>query len=209
MTKNIKPVDIVGLGENAVDLFVVSERYPSRGSKQPVLETSLQPGGQITTALITCRRLGLTARYIGKVGDDEDGKLQFESLLAEGIQLEHCSTVPDCPNRKSIILVDREFGDRTILWSRNERLALKAEELTPAVVCSGKALFVDGQDAETSTIAAKWAREAGILVVADLDTVSPGIEDLLPFLTHLVAAREFPAKITGQKTPHACLNQLS
>ncbi|MEE9240676.1 MAG: PfkB family carbohydrate kinase, partial [bacterium] len=29
------------------------------------------------------------------------------------------------------------------------------------------------------------------------------------FLTHLIAAREFPAKITGQKTPHACLKQLS
>lgn len=209
MTRNIKPVDIVGLGENAVDLFVVSEHFPFRGSKQPVLETSLQPGGQITTALLTCRRLGLSARYVGKVGDNEDGKLQFKSLLAEGIDLTFCSTVPACPNRKSIILVDRESGDRTILWSRDERLALRAEELTREVVCSGKALFVDGQDAKTSTIAAEWAREAGIPVVADLDTVSPGIEDLLPFLTHLIAAREFPAKITGQKTPHACLKQLS
>ena len=47
----------------------------------------MQAGGQMATALVTCRRLGLKVRYIGKVGDDAGGRLQLASLRREGLDM--------------------------------------------------------------------------------------------------------------------------
>ena len=57
-------------------------------ANQPLFEASANPGyafGQIATALVACRRLGWTARYIGSFGDDEFGGLSRESLAGEGV----------------------------------------------------------------------------------------------------------------------------
>ncbi|MGH9378923.1 MAG: PfkB family carbohydrate kinase, partial [Terriglobia bacterium] len=72
--------DVVGLGLNAVDTVLEVQSFPALGGKERVLSVSRQAGGQAATALVACRRLGLTARYIGKVGDDDAGRFQLESL---------------------------------------------------------------------------------------------------------------------------------
>ena len=209
MSQVITQVDVVGLGENTVDTLVQVNSYPARGDKRHLLSSSRQPGGQIASALVVCRRLGLTARYLGKVGHDDDGRTQMESLRAEAIDTNYCSTVSGGTTRTSIIIVDQVSGERTILWHRDPRLTVRAEELRRNVICGGRVLFLDAQDVSASIRAARWAREAGIPVVADLETVQPGIEDLLPHLTHLIAAQEFPSKLTGLDKPHACLVRIS
>ncbi|MEE8256305.1 MAG: PfkB family carbohydrate kinase [Acidobacteriota bacterium] len=208
MAENVSRVDVVGIGENVMDTLLLVERYPARGTKTHLLTSSRQPGGQVASALVACHRLGLMTRYVGKFGDDADAKQQIESLKIESIDIEFCPTVSNCPGRTSIIIVDRATGERTIYWNRDSRLAVKPGELNQEVICSGKLLFVDGQDVEASTQAAKWAREAGLPVVADLDTIQPGIENLLPNLTHLIASREFPRKLTGADKMQTCLSQL-
>ena len=53
--------DVVGIGENSVDLLV---RLPARpefgpGEKMPIESQTLAVGGQVVTALCTCAALGL------------------------------------------------------------------------------------------------------------------------------------------------------
>ena len=208
MAEKVSSVDVVGLGENVMDTLLLVDRYPARGTKTHLLTSSRQPGGQVASALVACRHLGLKTRYVGKFGDDADAKQQIRSLKLESIDFEFCPTVSNCQGRTSVIIVDRATGERTIYWNRDARLAVKPKELNQEVICSGRVLFVDGQDVEASTQAAKWAREAGLHVVADLDTLQPGIENLLPHLTHLIASKEFPRKVTGAYKMQTCLSQL-
>ncbi len=208
MSQAVAQVDVVGLGENAVDTLVQVERYPARGDKSPLLSSSRRPGGQIVSALVACRRLGLTARYFGKVGHDDDGQTQLESLRDEGIDTDYCSKVSGGTTRTSIIIVDRVSGERTILWNHSSRLQVSTEELRRDVICSGQVLLLDEQDLPASIQAARWAREAKIPVVADLETVKPGIENLLPHLTHLIAAKTFPSELTGLDKPRASLARI-
>jgi sulfofructose kinase len=70
----------VGLGLNAMDYITLVPAFPAPETKVPITSVRLEPGGQVATALVTCRRLGLTARYIGSVGSDELGRQQLESL---------------------------------------------------------------------------------------------------------------------------------
>src|SRR5579872_1201745 len=58
-----KPFDLVGFGENSVDLLTVVAEHPTPNSKQRVQRFGRLPGGQIATALAACARLGLRTRY--------------------------------------------------------------------------------------------------------------------------------------------------
>ena len=78
-----KKVDVVGLGLNATDSVLMVREFPPLGGKERVVSLSRQAGGQVATALVACQRLGLRARYIGKVGDDEAGRFQLQSLRDE------------------------------------------------------------------------------------------------------------------------------
>src|ERR1019366_4101171 len=80
-------VDVVGIGLNATDTVMTVGEFPALGGKKRVVASSMQAGGQMATALVACRRLGLRVRYIGKVGDDAGGRLQLASLRREGLDL--------------------------------------------------------------------------------------------------------------------------
>jgi sulfofructose kinase len=58
-------------------------------------------------------------------------------------------------------------------------------------------LHLDGHDTAAAALAAQWARESGVPVVADLDDLYIGIESLLPNIDYLVTSRDIPYRITG------------
>jgi sulfofructose kinase len=201
--------DVVGLGLNATDTVIIVREFPALGGKERVTSVLRQAGGQVATALVTCRRLGLRARYIGKVGDDDAGKFQLASLRREGLDLRHTSVVRDTPNQLAYIIVDQATGERTVFWDRDRRLAVTAAEVTPEAIRGAKILHLDGCDVEACTLAARWAREAGIPVVADLDTVYKKVEKLFPYIDYLIASANFLPAVTGDDDPFRVLEYMA
>jgi sugar/nucleoside kinase (ribokinase family) len=63
---------------------------------------------------------------------------------------------------------------------------------------NARALLVDGADTAAATGAAKWARAAGVPVIADLDEPYPLLDPLLENVDYLIVSRDFPAKLTGE-----------
>src|SRR5438105_4540186 len=84
---NSRPFDVVGCGENSLDLITVVAAHPSPNSKAPVLRLAQMPGGQVATAMVACARLGLRACYIGRFGDDPHGAIGLDSLRREGVDV--------------------------------------------------------------------------------------------------------------------------
>ena len=77
-------VDVAGLGLNATDTVIRVREFPALGGKEKLLSSTLQAGGQVATALVTCQRLGLRTRYIGKVGDDGARRFPLASFKRAG-----------------------------------------------------------------------------------------------------------------------------
>ncbi len=202
-------VDVVGVGLNATDVFYLVPNYPELGGKARIHSSSLQPGGQVATALVACRRLGLTARYMGKVGDDDAGRLQLRSLEREGVDTRHTRVVRGARTQIGVIVVDRATGERTVFWDRDPRLGLRASELSRQAIVSARALHLDGCDVAACCAAARWARAAGIPVVADLDTVYAKIETLLPLVDYLVASTGFLFAFTGTQDHFRALRAVA
>jgi sugar/nucleoside kinase (ribokinase family) len=86
-----------------------------------------------------------------------------------------------------------------VLWKRDNRLTLRPEELKQEWITSARALHVDGHDTAAAVLAAGWARDAGVPVIADLDDLYPGVEELLPKIDYLITSRDIPGRLTGDQ----------
>src|SRR5947209_9139271 len=150
----------------------------------------------MSTAVIACSRWGLRTRYVGRLGDDHAALLHRTAFEKAGVET-RIITVDDASSPQSLILVDGS-GERTVLCHRDPRLTLRSEDLEREWITSGRALLVDGYHTEAAITAATWAHEAGIPVIADLDVIRPGINDLLPLVDYALASREFPGALTGE-----------
>ena len=192
MTESSK-VDVVGVGLNATDTLIPVAHYPARGSKVEFRSAKVLPGGQVATAMVACQQWGLRTRYVGKLGDDGAAAMHCAEFARLGVEA-HLFTAPGCPSQQAFILVD-DSGERTVLWKRDTRLALRPEELQREWITKSRILHVDGHDTAAATVAAGWARAAGIPVIADLDELYPGVEALLKNINYLIASRDIPGRL--------------
>jgi len=204
-----KPFDAVALGLNAVDHLIVVPHYPEFNSKIPFLSHTLAAGGQAATAMVTLARLGMRARYIGKVGSDELGRFQINSIASEGVESSGITVVEEAETQTAFIIIDRTSGERTILWNRDERLTIREDEVDREMVTSGRVLHLDGHDVRASIKAAEYSRAAGIPTVLDIDNVYPGVEGLLPLIDFLITSSSFPERMTGEANLKSALKMLA
>jgi sulfofructose kinase len=189
--------DVVGVGINATDTILHLPYFPAPDSKVELLSAETKPGGQVASALVACRRWGLAARYVGKIGDDAAGQLQMDEMKREGVDA-HWIMAPDSKSQSSYILVDQRSGERTVLWKRDSRIALRPEDLEPEWIAGSNALLVDGHDTAAATEAARCARRDAIPVVGDFDNKYPGVEALLELVDYAIMSKDFPERLTGE-----------
>jgi sulfofructose kinase len=190
-------VDVVGVGVNATDTIIRLPRFPRSDSKIEILSAQVMPGGQVASAIVACRRWGLSVGYVGKIGDDAAGYLQVGEMEREGVEA-HWIRARGAASQTAFILVDQSSGERTVLWKRDPRIALRASDLRRDWISPARVLLVDGHDTEASAQAARWAREESIPVVGDFDNLYHDVEALLQVVDFAVTSKVFPERITGE-----------
>jgi len=190
-------VNVVGVGLNATDTLIPLDRFPERGSKLEYAHASVMPGGQAASTIMACGAWGLSARYVGKIGDDDAGRLHRREFARVGVDA-RLIEVANAASPQSLILVDGG-GERTVLCRRDDRLLLQAADLDREWIVQSHALHVDGYETAAATQAAQWAREAGVPVVADLDEIYDGVRELVGNVDYLIVSRDFPGRLTGER----------
>ena len=200
--------DVVGVGLNATDTLLVVPHFPAYAGKVPIQEELLSPGGQVASAMATCAKLGLRAKYIGTMGDDDRGRIQMESLRSSGINLDHVQVRKGCANQSAYIIIDRATGERTVLWRRPDCLRIAPSEITREQITCARMLHIDGHDTPAVEHAARIARTAGMPVTVDVDTIYHGFDRVLPHVDYLVASSEFPIQWTNESDPFKALELI-
>ena len=200
-------VDLVGVGLNATDTLVPLASYPSRGSKTEYSEEIVMPGGQVASTVVACQIWGLQTRYVGKLGDDDAARLHVRAFEQTGVEAQLLK-VAGAASPRSLILVDSQ-GERTVLCRRDERVMLQPEDLQKEWIVNARALHVDGHDTAAATLAAQWACEAGVPVVADLDEIYPGVEKLIENIDYLIVSRDFPCRLMEESSVERALRKMS
>jgi sulfofructose kinase len=202
--------DVVGIGANSVDFVYLVPGYPARHgafSKMPIRAQMTCGGGQMATALATCARLGLRAKYIGATGNDANGALIRRKLGSLGIDTTGVVT-REGRNQFAVIIVDDTTGERIVLWDRDDRLRLDAGDVTPEVIRTARLVHVDDTDQAAAIRAATLAREAGIPCTSDLDRLTERTEELVAAVSVPIFAENLPNALSGERDPEAALRQL-
>jgi sulfofructose kinase len=192
-----KPFDVVGMGLNSIDHLCLVPQYPVSNSKVKIERFSKQGGGQVATAMVALSRWGIKTKYLGKVGDDDLGRLSLDMVRREGIDVSSVTVEPQASSQFAFIMVEASSGERTILWHRDDRLMYREGELRKTDVCAGKMLHLDGHDIRAAIQCARWAKEAGVPTVLDIDKVEPLTPELIRNIDFLVTGSRFPSLFTG------------
>ena len=90
-------------------------------------------------------------------------------------------------------------GERTVLWDRHPDLAWDLADIPKSAVTAGRVLIVDCHETAAATVAARYAREAGVPTIVDVEKVRPGIADLLHQIDIIITAQDFPCALTGHE----------
>lgn len=200
--------DVVGLGGNAADFLFTVPRHPAAGEKLQFGSYSRQGGGRAATAMVTVARLGLRARYLGGIGDDAEGEENLRELREEGVDVEGVRTRRGAMTQRAFIMVHEGSGERTIVWGRSPAIPLEPDEIDPEMVVSGRLFYTDAHLPPASLRAARLAREDGVPVLADLESMRPGTEDLLPHIDYLICNSAFPPLATGSAELPQAIREL-
>jgi ribokinase len=194
--------DVIGLGYAALDTIGLTPRLPHLDDHLLLLDLTRQGGGPVAQALVTLVRLGATAGFVGRVGDDDAGALIRAGLADEGVEVTHLQTAPGARSLQSMILVDKDTGKRSICAFRGNAGAIDLDDRTRDYLCSGRFLHLDGHSVEAAVIAARQAAQRGVRVCLDAGAgTDPGY--LLPLIqeTHvLIAAERFTMAISPDGT---------
>src|SRR5688572_27892210 len=138
--------DVIALGLNSLDIVAVVPTHPSPGGKTRIERFATLPGGQSASAAVGCARLGWKTQYIGTFGDDDAARIGIESLERDQVDTSLVRRIPGATSHTSLVLVDARSGDRTVIWHRDPRLAMSAQDVPVAAIGRARVLLVDDHE---------------------------------------------------------------
>ncbi len=201
--------DVIGVGANSVDHVYRLPEFPrpdSPSAKLRIAHHTIAFGGQTATTLCTCASMGLTTRYVGTTGSDDNGQLMRDALMERGVDIGQ-SLESDGNNAFAVILLDPQ-GERVVLWERPMGLDLAPGDIDASVVCDARLVHVDDVDLDTSIRAALMAREAGIPTTSDIERTDARVEELVATVSVPIFAEHVLEPLTGERDFERALRKL-
>ena len=190
--------DVVGVGCAAVDTLGIYEGPIREDEKAQVYQTTRQGGGLVATGLVAVARLGGTARYIGKLGDDDHARIVIREFKEEGVDTSRIRIAPGMSAIRTIGVINPSKGHRTLFYCVDDVPVVEPKEMNRDDVLAGKIICVDGFQLRGAIQAARWARETGRRVIMDAELTDPDNDVLAGLATHVVASIGFAGSRVGK-----------
>jgi 2-dehydro-3-deoxygluconokinase len=212
--------EIVTLGETMV-LLLAEQVGPLREAASFSRHVA---GAEANVALGVCR-LGHTAGWMGRVGDDEFGRAILYRLRGEGIDVTHARADAEAPTGL-LVRERREVGPLDVAYYRRGSAAsrLSPEDLDEEYIRQARALHLTGITPALSSsckatvfAAAEIARAAGVPVVLDpnlrlklwsKEEARATLRDLARLADVLLPGADEAELLTGEADPEAAARAL-
>lgn len=203
----MKKADFVGLGFCSNDYLAILPEIPL-DNKVQMLEHLVQGGGPAATSTVAAARLGVSAAFIGTVGDDEPGKKIISDFEAEGVSTENMLIRRGAASAIAYCWIEGPTGKRSVAWTRGSLEELQAEEVDLELIRHAKILHIDGHNPKGALAAVKEAKKHNIIVNFDAGTLRDGVPELLPYTTILIASEKFAGQYSGEEDLEKALLKL-
>jgi sulfofructose kinase len=198
---------VVGLGQVMVEQLGVGPR-----SRETVVEMSafsMQAGGAVGTTLAAVCALGGQARYMGRLSDDDFGKIALRGLKAFGVDISSVLIEPGRVSPASFILVDERTARRLVRYTRGNTTPLVPGELPRTLFDDARALLLDGRAPAPQIAAAERAKALGLTVILDARHLGPGMGELLDLCDIVIGNERFAAEFSHSSDMKRSLMELT
>ncbi len=186
----MKHADYIGIGFCSNDHLAVLPFIPM-DTKVKMVSHAIMGGGPAANSTAGAAALGMSAAFVGTVGDDADGRMILADFEAQGVDTSMVRVRRGATSAIAYLWIEEKTGNRSCAWTREGLTELSADEIDAERISKAKVLHLDGHNAAGAIAAAKVAREAGVTVMYDAGTHRDGMEELLP-LADLLIRRGMP-----------------
>lgn len=143
-------IDVIGLGAMNVDQLYYVERILGDG-EGPVKEFGLAAGGSAANTIYGLAKLGVSAGFVGVVGDDEMGKILLKDFIEAGVDSSQIR-VEKGARTGSVLCLSDEQGRRSLYVMPGANSLLSRQDIDLEYLKQAKILhlssFVDEQQLE-------------------------------------------------------------
>ena len=203
-----KKFDCVGFGLATLDHLSLVASFPRAGRKLEVLDSRLEGGGPVATALVALARLGLRTEYCGRLGNDQAGVMVCRSFRDSKVGLNYLHLNDKAQTPTATVLVEAGSGRRTVLLDSGRGCRLRVGEVDEAMITGCRAIHLDGRNLAANLRAAKLARQHSVTTFLDVGSVRNSVDKLLPLIDHLVVAEEYALGGSGVRSVSKALAGL-
>ncbi|MEM2726793.1 MAG: carbohydrate kinase family protein [Archaeoglobaceae archaeon] len=176
---------IIGFGALNLDKIYRVDKIPGKDEEGFVRDLQMSPGGSAANTIVGLARLRINSAYIGKIGDDAEGRILLEDLKKEGVETK---AVIKAKGRSgtAMIFVD-DAGNRAILVDPGVNDTIRYEEINFDFVREFRVLHLTSFICKNSLDSLNSQKK----LVEDFEIVSfdpgmpyaeRGIKDMLPIL---------------------------
>jgi len=207
-------IDKLGIQKGGMNL--VESHYIGELISQTTSPPALVPGGSACNTAIGIRKLGGSARFVGKLGQDELADFFIEDLKKHGVEPFLFSSDHPTGRVLSIVTPDAQRSMFTYLGAAGK---MQSEEITQDCFAGAAVVHVEGYllfNRELMLSTLKSAKDSGAVISLDLASFNV-VEDARDILEELIAdyvdiliANEDEAMAySGHKDEHKSLEILS
>ena len=184
--------DVLVIGRSCLDIIAVVNQFPRENQKLPLEFRLTEGGGQGGTASCCIARLGGRAAYVGKLGDDEEGRFCLKRLTDFDVATDYVEIVKGGKTPVAYVFITAGSGARSIIYERN---ALPKITIEPQLEALATRTGVVLLDPEVTYLGGRLKRAAGskVKIIYDSERWREGIEDIMASADYFVPSSEFLA----------------
>ena len=199
--------DVVGVGLATLDQIGLGPR--SRDSSVELTTFSLQAGGPTGTALATMAALGAKTKYVGRLGDDEFGRIILRGLGSFGVDTSAVLLEPDRLSPVTFTLIEDDGGRRYVRYTRGDTSPLLPADLSANLFDHVRLVYIDAEMPAVQIVAAERARARGARVILGIRRMGPGLGELLDLADVVIASERVAAEIAHSADIERTLVELT
>lgn len=188
------------VGSINVDNILHVKTLPQPGETIAMSDFSKAPGGKGANQAVAAARANANVTFVGRVGDDENGRMMLDEFKKNGINTDHISITPDQQTGQAYILL-QESGQNSIIIQHGANFDVSVEDVENAKDEIQSSDFVVAQfetPLDATIEAFKLAREAGKTTILNPAPARKDIPESLLALTDIITPNETESEsITG------------
>jgi sugar/nucleoside kinase (ribokinase family) len=149
------------------------------------LQKTIRSGGSAANTIHGLAGIGVETAFIGKIGNDEMGKVFYDDMISAGINAQLSQS--DTSTGRAIALVSPDL-ERTFATYLGAAIELNSDDLSPELFVQYDIFHIEGYIVQNHTLlesALKLAKESGMIISLDLASYNV-VDDNRDFLEKML-----------------------